>query len=135
MIPFQCASIVFYKHSFFVVSNTPSRVVILSTFPSEAQDEWKGWHRMGDPVLHIELRNWADIIVVAPLSAHTLAKIATGMCDDPLTCCIRAWYVNVQSSLFNYNKINLVVLSILNFSFLFKIFPGTLDMVIVKESR
>ena len=90
---------------------------------------------MGDPVLHIELRNWADIIVVAPLSAHTLAKIATGMCDDPLTCCIRAWYVNVQSSLFNYNKINLVVLSILNFSFLFKIFPGTLDMVIVKESR
>ncbi len=58
---------------------------------SEPEDEWKGWHRIGDPVLHIDLRNWADIMVVAPLSANTLAKIAAGICDDPLTCCIRAW--------------------------------------------
>lgn len=28
---------------------------------------------------------------MAPLSAHTLAKIANGMCDDLLTCCLRAW--------------------------------------------
>lgn len=29
--------------------------------------------------------------LVAPLSAHTLAKIANGLCDDLLTCSLRAW--------------------------------------------
>lgn len=56
-----------------------------------ADDEWKGWDKLGDPVLHIDLRDWADLAVVAPLSAHTLAKIATGLSDDTLSCCIRAW--------------------------------------------
>jgi phosphopantothenoylcysteine decarboxylase len=37
------------------------------------------------------LRDWADICLVAPLSAHTLAKIANGLCDDTLSCIIRAW--------------------------------------------
>ena len=46
---------------------------------------------MGDPVLHIDLRDWADIVVIAPLSAHTLAKLAAGLCDDTLTCVLRAW--------------------------------------------
>ena len=49
------------------------------------------WVQVGDPVLHIELRNWADIVLVAPLSAHTLAKIAHGFCDDLLSCTLRAW--------------------------------------------
>ena len=56
-----------------------------------ADDEWKGWNRLGDPVLHIDLRDWADMAIVAPLSAHTLAKFATGLSDDTLSCCIRAW--------------------------------------------
>jgi phosphopantothenoylcysteine decarboxylase len=46
---------------------------------------------MGDPVLHIDLRNWADVLLVAPLSAHTMAKIAHGLCDDTISCVIRAW--------------------------------------------
>jgi phosphopantothenoylcysteine synthetase/decarboxylase len=46
---------------------------------------------LSDSVLHIDLRNWADICVVAPLSAHTLSKIANGLCDDLLTCILRAW--------------------------------------------
>ena len=46
---------------------------------------------MSDSVLHIDIRNWADICVVAPLSAHTLSKIAHGLCDDLLTCTLRAW--------------------------------------------
>jgi phosphopantothenoylcysteine synthetase/decarboxylase len=37
------------------------------------------------------LRDWADILVLAPLSAHTLAKIAHGLCDDTLSCVARAW--------------------------------------------
>jgi flavoprotein len=31
--------------------------------------------KRGDPVLHIELRKWADVAVVAPLDANTLAKV------------------------------------------------------------
>ena len=46
---------------------------------------------MGDPVLHIQLRDWADICVIAPLSAHTLAKISNGLCDETLSCVLRAW--------------------------------------------
>lgn len=46
---------------------------------------------MGDPVLHIELRRWADVLVLAPLSANTMAKVAHGLCDNLLTSVVRAW--------------------------------------------
>lgn len=55
------------------------------------QDEWSQWTKMSDPVLHIELRKWADIFVIAPLDANTMSKIANGICDNLLTCVIRAW--------------------------------------------
>jgi phosphopantothenoylcysteine decarboxylase len=60
------------------------------------EDEWPGreegrrWQRE-DPVLHIELRRWADVLVVAPLDANTLAKFAGGLADNCLTCVWRAW--------------------------------------------
>jgi len=54
------------------------------------EDEW-AWKSRGDPVLHIELRKWADVMVIAPLSANTLAKISNGLCDNLLTCIVRAW--------------------------------------------
>ena len=55
-------------------------------------DEWAGdrWRR-DDPVLHIEFRRWADVLVVAPLDANTLAKFALGLSDNFLTCLFRAW--------------------------------------------
>lgn len=56
-----------------------------------AADEWKEWNEMGDPVLHVVLRDWADLLLIAPLSAHTLAKLANGLCDDTLSCVVRAW--------------------------------------------
>ncbi|XP_025066343.1 phosphopantothenoylcysteine decarboxylase isoform X3 [Alligator sinensis] len=49
------------------------------------------WKDRSDPVLHIDLRRWADLMLVAPLDANTLAKIANGICDNLLTCVIRAW--------------------------------------------
>lgn len=55
------------------------------------EDEWSTWTKIGDGVLHIELRRWADIMVIAPLSANTLGKIAGGLCDNLLTCIVRAW--------------------------------------------
>ncbi|XP_025026223.1 phosphopantothenoylcysteine decarboxylase isoform X3 [Python bivittatus] len=54
-------------------------------------DEWQMWKKRTDPVLHIDLRRWADLLLVAPLDANTLAKIANGICDNLLTCVIRAW--------------------------------------------
>lgn len=55
------------------------------------ESEWSSWKRKGDPVLHIELRNWADVFVIAPMSANTLAKMANGLCDNLLTSIVRAW--------------------------------------------
>lgn len=42
-------------------------------------------------VLHVDLVKWADVFVIAPLSANTLAKLANGICDNLLTCVARAW--------------------------------------------
>ncbi|KAJ8880048.1 hypothetical protein PR048_020671 [Dryococelus australis] len=39
-------------------------------------DEWESWSCREDPILHIELVKWADIFVIAPLDANTLAKLA-----------------------------------------------------------
>jgi phosphopantothenoylcysteine decarboxylase len=60
------------------------------------KDEWPGRgegrrYRREDLVLHIELRRWADVLVIAPLDANTLAKLANGLCDNCLTCVWRAW--------------------------------------------
>ncbi|XP_078189846.1 phosphopantothenoylcysteine decarboxylase isoform X4 [Callithrix jacchus] len=49
------------------------------------------WKCRSDPVLHIDLRRWADLLLVAPLDANTLGKVASGICDNLLTCIIRAW--------------------------------------------
>lgn len=54
-------------------------------------DEWSSWKEIGDPVLHIELRKWADLFVIAPLDANTMAKMSNGICDNLLTCVVRAW--------------------------------------------
>ena len=33
------------------------------------------WERLDDSILHVELRRWADIMIIAPLSANTLPKV------------------------------------------------------------
>src|SRR5262249_44727762 len=60
------------------------------------EDEWPGRltgrrYQREDPVLHIELRRWADLFLLAPLDANTLAKLAHGLADNCLTCVWRAW--------------------------------------------
>lgn len=55
------------------------------------EDEWgKPWVR-GGCILHIELRRWADLLVIAPLSANSMAKMAIGMADSLLLSVVRAW--------------------------------------------
>ena len=48
------------------------------------------WIRNGG-ILHIELRHWSDILVVAPLSANSMAKMTAGLADNLLLSVIRAW--------------------------------------------
>lgn len=60
------------------------------------EDEWPGRdagrrYQREDAVLHIELRRWAELLLIAPLDANTLAKLAGGLCDNCLTCVWRAW--------------------------------------------
>jgi phosphopantothenoylcysteine decarboxylase len=58
-------------------------------------DEWPrrntGTWQRADPVLHIELRRWAELFLIAPLDANTLAKLAYGLSDNSITCVWRAW--------------------------------------------
>lgn len=65
--------IIITKHAehFFQKSEIPKNVHIFTD-----DDEWSSWSERGDPVLHIELGKWADVFVVAPLDANTLAKVA-----------------------------------------------------------
>ena len=48
--------------------------VYLDTF--EPSDEF--------PVLHVGLADWADLLLIAPATAHTIAKLAHGLADDLL---------------------------------------------------
>lgn len=45
---------------------------------------------------HVALAEWADAIIVAPLTANTLAKFATGLCDNIVTAC----YLSARTKVF-----------------------------------
>lgn len=48
------------------------------------------WNKVGNPVLHMQLRKWADIVLIAPASADLLAKLSVGIADNLLLCTLRA---------------------------------------------
>lgn len=67
---------------------TPLTVATLCRHPAyQDKDFWQPIH--GRP-LHIELGEWAEVFLLAPLTAHTLAKLAHGMADNLLTNTILA---------------------------------------------
>ena len=56
-------------------SNTaPSNPHFLSEAIHDDAEEWQ-WSGRGDPVLHVELAKWADVLLVAPLDSLTLSKV------------------------------------------------------------
>ncbi|KAN0006862.1 hypothetical protein ACTFIU_005055 [Dictyostelium citrinum] len=55
------------------------------------KDEWENVDLVKRSALHIDLRNWANSILISPCSANTLGKISNGLCDNLLTSLIRAW--------------------------------------------
>lgn len=61
---------------------TPLTLATLSKRPALSQyfDKTTGlWHN------HVELGLWADLMLIAPASANTMAKMANGICDNLLT--------------------------------------------------
>jgi phosphopantothenoylcysteine decarboxylase/phosphopantothenate--cysteine ligase len=62
---------------------TPLTLSTLSRHQAYTDDNF--WQPIYNRPLHIELGEWADLIVIAPLTANTLAKLAYGMADNLLT--------------------------------------------------
>jgi phosphopantothenoylcysteine decarboxylase/phosphopantothenate--cysteine ligase len=62
---------------------TPLTLSTLSRHQAYTDDNF--WQPIYARPLHIELGEWADLIVIAPLTANTLAKLAYGMADNLLT--------------------------------------------------
>jgi len=48
-------------------------------------------------ISHIDLADWADIVVVAPATANIIAKAANGICDDLLSTILCACWPLMQS--------------------------------------
>ena len=69
---------------------TISRIKNVDAIYRDSEEWRKPWVR-GDSILHIELRRWADLMVIAPLSANSLAKVAMGVSDNLVTSVVRAW--------------------------------------------
>ncbi|MCS7211251.1 MAG: bifunctional phosphopantothenoylcysteine decarboxylase/phosphopantothenate--cysteine ligase CoaBC [Chloroherpetonaceae bacterium] len=60
-----------------VLETLSQRKVLCDIFPThDAKQDWTE---------HIRLGEWADMFVVAPATAHTLAKLAHGLSDDMLS--------------------------------------------------
>ena len=55
--------------------STLSRNPVLSEYFSGETGAWNS---------HVELAEWAEVFIIAPLSANTLAKMAWGICDNLL---------------------------------------------------
>jgi phosphopantothenoylcysteine synthetase/decarboxylase len=62
---------------------TPLPFKTLSRHPvlTDLYDEEEGWKPM-----HIELADQADLLLIAPATANTIAKLAHGLADDALSC-------------------------------------------------
>ena len=52
--------------------STVSKNPVLTSFSSPEGD----WHS------HVELALWADVMLIAPATANTIAKMAHGVCDN-----------------------------------------------------
>jgi phosphopantothenoylcysteine decarboxylase/phosphopantothenate--cysteine ligase len=62
---------------------TPLTFSTLSRYSAFTDENF--WQPINSRPLHIELGEWAEVFLIAPLTANTLAKLAHGMADNLLT--------------------------------------------------
>ncbi|MBV9387009.1 MAG: bifunctional phosphopantothenoylcysteine decarboxylase/phosphopantothenate--cysteine ligase CoaBC [Chroococcidiopsidaceae cyanobacterium CP_BM_ER_R8_30] len=62
---------------------TPLTLTTLSRHPAYTDEAF--WQPMQQRPLHIYLGEWVEVLVIAPLTANTLAKLAHGIADNLLT--------------------------------------------------
>jgi phosphopantothenoylcysteine decarboxylase / phosphopantothenate---cysteine ligase len=62
---------------------TPLTFATLSRHATYTDSDF--WQPTHDRPLHIELGEWADVLLIAPLTANTLGKLAHGLADNLLT--------------------------------------------------
>jgi phosphopantothenoylcysteine decarboxylase/phosphopantothenate--cysteine ligase len=67
---------------------TPLTVATLSRHPAYTDRDF--WQPIYQRPLHIELGEWAEVFLLAPLTANTLGKLAYGLADNLLTNTILA---------------------------------------------
>ncbi len=54
--------------------------------------------------VHIDLADWADIVIIAPATADFIAKLRSGVGDDLLsTICLAAWHKTIVAPAMNSN--------------------------------
>lgn len=83
--------IVMTKHAGYFVSPAKLEAICGSDSVFTDASEWPNQaYSREDTVLHIELRKWAGLFIIAPLDANTLGKIALGLADNCLTSIWRA---------------------------------------------
>jgi phosphopantothenoylcysteine decarboxylase / phosphopantothenate---cysteine ligase len=62
---------------------TPLTITTLSRHPVYTDASF--WAAIHERPLHIQLGEWADVFLIAPLTANTLSKLALGLADNLLT--------------------------------------------------
>lgn len=67
--------------------STLSKNPVLTEFVKDNAGQWNN---------HVELGLWADVMIIAPASANTIAKMANGLCDNLLL----ATYLSCRSQVF-----------------------------------
>lgn len=72
---------------------TPETLSVLSKNPVVSEFFEKPTHEWNN---HVHLAEWADLILIAPATANTLAKFTTGVCDNIVTAC----YLSARSKVF-----------------------------------
>lgn len=61
------------------IGTLAKREVLIEVFPESEDGSW---------TKHVDLGLWADGLIIAPATANTIAKLASGYCDSMLTACV-----------------------------------------------
>ena len=67
------------------ITTIPFKTLSRNPVITSLYDEEEGWRPA-----HIRLADEADLILVAPATANTIAKLANGLADDALGCIVLA---------------------------------------------